>query len=83
MSAIFANDLPYSTPTESPFESLKDTLAFSPDDWGDSRAMAWVYGIILGWDDEVLTELAQQFRWSAAAIERLRVLHAAFEEAGE
>ena len=49
---VFLNDQPYSDGQEDPIKALRDTLAFAVDDWGDSRAKAWVYGIVLGWDDE-------------------------------
>lgn len=75
---IFVNDLPYSTPQEDPKESLKDTLAFSVDDWTQTRAMAWVWGIVCGWDDESLAELAPRFNWSDEAVARLKRLHERF-----
>lgn len=83
-SPIFVNDLPYRVPEENPLESLKSTLAFAVDDWGDSRAKAWVYGIVLGWgsdddDPDAHAELAAKFGWDDAAVARLRRLHAAFE----
>lgn len=81
---VFTNDLPYTMGEENPLEALKTTLAFAVDDWGHSRAMSWVYGIVLGWDDEhpddngAMEEQAARHGWDAAAVERLRRLHAAF-----
>lgn len=81
---VFANDLPYTVAEENPLEALKTTLAFSVDDWSSSRAMSWVYGIVLGWDDEhpddngAMAEQAERHGWDAAAVERLRRLHAVF-----
>ena len=82
--SVFVNDLTYSDGEENPLESLKTTLAFAVDDWGDSRAKAWVYGIVLGWgeadeDDDAHPELAEKFGWDEAAVARLRRLHAAFQ----
>lgn len=81
---IIANDIPFGDGEEDPRESLKSAIVFSVDDWGASRAMAWVYGIVVGWDDEdgnddAMAELAVKFRWDATAVARLRRLHEAFE----
>lgn len=78
-TAIYLNDRPYSDGEEDPFRSLGDTLAFSVDDWGHTRAMAWVWGIILGWDDEAMAELAALFGWDEDTTARLNRLHTAFE----
>ena len=82
---IFANDLTYSNGQENPLESLKDALSFAVDDWGDSRAKAWVYGIVLGWDsdydgEDAMGELAERFGWTPDQVARLRRLHARFIE---
>lgn len=79
--AVFLNDLPYTDGEEDPFESLSATLAFSVDDWSATRAMAWVWGIIEGWDDESMAELAAQFGWDEATTARLNRLHEAFRAA--
>lgn len=79
---VFANDLPYRDGEEDPRESLRSTLAFSVDDWGASRAMAWVWGIVEGWDDESMAELATEFKWDEATTARLNRLHDAFDRMG-
>jgi hypothetical protein len=87
---VIANNLPYTEPQIDPREALRDTLAFSADDWGQTRAMAWVYGIILGWDPDPedmqdpeagdpMVELADRFDWSPEQVERLRELHRRFD----
>lgn len=76
---VFVNDLPYAVGSDDPINSLADTLAFSADDWSASRAMAWVWGIVCGWDDDSFTELAPRFRWTAEQVERLKRLRANFE----
>lgn len=84
---VFLNDLAYSSTTADPFRALGDVIAFSVDDWGSSRAMAWVYGIVLGWGDgpddpdDAHDELARRFGWTPEAVTRLRSLHAAFKAA--
>lgn len=67
-----------------PFNSLRNAIAFSSADWGAARDLAWVYGIVLGWDDNdeseygAMDELAQRFGWSDETVARLRLLHAEF-----
>jgi len=78
MSGVFLNDQPYRDGEEDPHESLRTALAFSVDDWGATRAMAWVWGIVEGWDDEAMAELAAEFRWDAATTARLNRLHERF-----
>lgn len=78
MKQVWLNDVPYQAGQEDPRQSLQDTLAFSVDDWGATRAMAWVWGIINGWDDDAMKELAEQHGWNEATIARLNRLHAAF-----
>lgn len=81
-TAVFLNDQPYRDGQEDPRESLRDTLAFSVDDWGATRAMAWVWGIVHGWDPEAMEELAERFGWDPATTARLDRLHEAFDRLG-
>jgi ABC-type microcin C transport system permease subunit YejB len=76
---VILNNEPYVNGQEDPREALRDTLAFSVDDWGATRAMAWVWGIVEGWDPEAMAELAEQYGWDRATTERLDRLHAAFD----
>jgi hypothetical protein len=76
---IFLNDEPNRSTETDPLKALHDTLAFSVDDWGSTRAMAWVWGIVCGWD-EALPELADRFGWSDGAVAKLQFLHARFVE---
>jgi hypothetical protein len=76
---VFLNDRPYQDGQEDPRVALSDTLAFSVDDWAATRAMAWVWGIVCGWDDDAMAELAETFRWDETTTARLNRLHAAFD----
>lgn len=86
---IIANRLTENAATENPLESLSDALAFSSDDWAESRAMAWVWGIVHGWDDaddpecDAMDEVSARFRWDPDAVARLRRLHAEFQRIAE
>ncbi len=82
---VFLNDLEYSSTDLDPFDSLRRTITFSADDWGQSRAMAWVWGVAVGWDladdAELRAEFAETFGWTDETMARLEALHAAFEAA--
>lgn len=58
-----------------PKESMSTLMAFSPRDWGQNSEDAWIYGIVVGWDDASLTELSEKFRWDVGTINRLKQLH--------
>lgn len=81
---IIATRIAENASTEGALESLRDAIAFSSADWGEYRDLAWIYGIVLGWDDEddpdgeTMRELAERFGWTAGGIARLRRLHAEF-----
>jgi hypothetical protein len=72
---------------ENPLESIVNTIVFSSADWAEARDMAWLYGIVMGWDpnegddddpDSAMAELAQRFSWTEGQVARLRRLHTSF-----
>ena len=65
-------------PEENPFESIAACIAFSPEDWGQHHRMAWIYGIVFGWDDESMAEMARRHRWRPDDVQRLRRLNAGY-----
>lgn len=82
---IIATRIAERAETADPFGSLRNAIAFSSADWGAARDLAWVYGIVLGWDDNDEAEygamevLAARFGWSDETVARLRNLHAEFD----
>ena len=61
-----------------PLVSLRKTIIFSPKDWSQDKSDAWIYGVVIGWDDEVLKELSIKFNWSQHHINRLKLLNNKF-----
>ena len=45
------------------FDSLINTIVFDPRDWSLNPKDLWIYGIIVGWEDECLKEFEQRFWW--------------------
>lgn len=76
---------------ENPFESLHTVMVFDPRDWSAYKRDAWVYGIVVGWDEEkplkgetgreAMADLAAKFNWTDEDVARLRRLHKRFDEA--
>lgn len=60
-------------------DSAQSAIAFSPHDWGADKRLAWVYGILVGWDDEALAEMQKKFRWTDESVERLKSYHEAIK----
>lgn len=65
------------TKDENPFESLHNLIVFSPSDFSQTVELAWIYGIIIGWDDEeCFREFEKQFtHWNKKDSLRLKKLH--------
>lgn len=59
-----------------PFESIHSVMVFDPRDWALNPKDAWIYGIVVRWDNEAsYKELRQKHRWSVSTTERLKLLH--------
>ena len=63
-------------------ESLEAAMAFTPHDWTQHHRLAWIWGIVLGWDD-AMPEMASKHRWDAETVARLERLHAEFKAIGD
>jgi hypothetical protein len=57
-------------------DSLGTVMATDPRDWSLSSRDAWVYAIILGWDDHSLNEVAKRHNWDSSTKKRLREMRA-------
>ena len=63
-----------------PLHSVTTTLVFSGKDWSLDDSDAWLYGIVCGWDDSSMAEMAEKHRWNEATVERLKKLHTKWKE---
>ena len=50
--------------------SAKAAMTFSARDWSLNHRDAWLYGIVVGWDD-ALDEVANNHKWNDETVERL------------
>ena len=67
-----------SKPDECPISNAMSCIALHPRDWSSDHRDAWLYGIIVGWDDESLAELKGDHKWDDASVARLKRLRASF-----
>jgi len=58
-------------------ESLQNTIASDVADWAADKRMAWIYAILMGWDDEAMDEVAKKHKWKSEDVARLRRYHQA------
>lgn len=61
-----------------PFGSAAACMTSSPRDWSLDHRDAWLYGIIVGWDEDALLAVAKHHGWTDPDVERLRGLRATF-----
>lgn len=64
-------------PLKEALESVGASMSFHPRDWSRDHRDAWVYGIVNGWSQEALQELAQAHKWKPETVQRLQRLRAA------
>jgi hypothetical protein len=60
-------------------QSAGSCMATHPRDWGADRRDAWLWGLIIGWDDAAMAELVERYGWPQSEVERLKRLHAALQ----
>lgn len=72
------DEMPYPT---NPLQRLRETFAFTSRDCGEDKMIAFMYGIIMGWDDDSYSELKEQHNWSDKDIELQKMWHKNYNEA--
>lgn len=64
-------------PAAEALDSAHTVMVHDARDWSLSSRDAWMYGLLVGWDDESLAQiLTQHPRWKPEGIERLKRLRA-------
>ena len=65
----------YKNEPADPKESLFNCVVFDSRDWSLEKTDAWIYGIIVGWDEASLESLKNKFRWDDKTVQRLKSLN--------
>ena len=63
-------------------KSIADAMAFSSRDWSIDRRDAWIYGIVLGWDDASYEVLKKKHKWTDSEVERNKLLYESYNKEG-
>lgn len=63
-----------------PLESIHGVIVFSSKDWSLSADDAWIYGVVVGWDEPSLVELQKKHRWQDGEVFRLKELHEKYKK---
>ena len=63
-----------------PFTPVEVWLTTLSLDWAARPRDAWVYGIVIGWTEDELVEVAARHGWIPAKVDQLRRLRAAYLE---
>ncbi len=52
--------------------SARSCITTDARDWSKNTPDAWIYGLVVGWDDDSLEEMRVRFGWNLATVLRLR-----------
>lgn len=63
-----------------PFSSLHTAIVTDVRDWSLIKRDAWLYGVVVGWSNNSLEQLAVKHNWSKYDVTRLQFLHSRFIE---
>jgi hypothetical protein len=70
------------TPTN-PLQRLHETFAFTSRDCSEDKMIAFMYGVVMGWDDASYAELQPKHNWSDKDVELQKMWHKNYQKAWE
>jgi hypothetical protein len=62
-------------------QRLLETLSFTSRDCSEDKMIAFMYGIIAGWDDDSYSELKTKHNWSDEDISLQKMWHSNYNKA--
>lgn len=65
-------------PSENPLQVLVMSIAGSSKDFSETKFEAYMYGVIMGWDNDSYEELKSKHGWSDDVINYQKQLHQNF-----
>lgn len=68
-------------PPENPLQALVMSICRSPKDFAEHKFDAYIYGVIVGWDNDAYETLKGQHGWADSQIEYQKKLHQNFIKA--
>lgn len=70
--------------TEAPtnaLQALMESFTKSPKNFADDKFDSWIYGIIVGWDDDSYESLSKKHNWTKNQIKYNKLLHENYQKA--
>lgn len=61
-----------------PMQSIYESYTRQSFDMAERKFDAWMYGVVVGWDDESYDELKKKHNWSDSQIEYQKQMHQNF-----
>lgn len=67
--------------TTNPLQKLRETLTFTSRDCSEDKMIAFIYGIVIGWDDDCYASLKLRHNWSDDDIKLQKLWHENYNKA--
>jgi hypothetical protein len=64
-----------------PLQKLRETMCFTSRDVGEDKMIAFMYAIIVGWNDEAYEDLRKTHNWSDRDIALQKEWHLNYKKA--
>lgn len=64
-----------------PLQKMKETHVFTSRDCGEDKMIAFLYGIVVGWNDESYNELKEKHNWSDEDVRLQKKWHENYNKA--
>ena len=62
-------------PPDNPLQALAMSICNSPKDFSKNKFDAYLYGVIVGWEDSAYEQLKKEIGWTDSQIEYQKILH--------
>lgn len=86
--AVENTDLKWQTRDEmeiptNPLQKLQEVFAFTSRDCSEDKMIAFIYGVVMGWDDDSYAEIKDKHNWTDKDIKLQKMWHKNYQKAWE
>lgn len=67
--------------TTNPLQRLHEVFAFTSRDCTEDKMIAFMYGVVCGWDDASYEELKIKHNWSDDTVQQMKLWHENYKQA--
>lgn len=64
-----------------PLQRMRETFAFASRDCAEDKMIAFLYGVVMGWDDESYDELKDKHKWTDEDVRMQKDWHKNYNKA--